>query len=123
MSKEKNYSQYGNILFLIGIGITVIGALLNLGETVARIVTATLIILGIAVGVLNITNKEAVSFIVGGIAIILALQPFLTLFPQRFGLTGTALAILGGLYSYIIAFIVPAVLVVAFRTCFQTAKD
>ena len=123
MSKEKNYSQYGNILFLIGIGIIVIGALLNLGETVARIIIATLSILGIVVGVLNITNKEAVSFIVAGTAIVLTLTPFLTLFPQRFELSGVPLAILGGFYVYISAFIVPAVLVVAFRTCFQTAKD
>ncbi len=123
MSKKTELINYGNILFLIGILITIIGAKLKLSDENSTIVIATLIILGIGVGILNITSKETVPFMVSGIAIVLLLQPFLTLFSKKFGIEGSLLMILGGLYVYLTSFIIPAVLVVALKTCFKTAKD
>lgn len=123
MSKAKELIKYGNILFLIGLLITVIGGLLNLSTDNSKIVIATLFIIGIAIGVLNITTKEAVPFMIAGIAVVMLIQPMLGAMSQQFGLQGTALKIIGGMFTYLVALIVPAVLVVAFKTFFQTAKD
>ena len=123
MSKTKELIKYGNVLFLIGLLITVIGGLLNLAPANSKIVIATLFIIGIAIGILNITSKEAVPFMISGMAVVMLTQPMLVAMSQRFGLQGVVLEILGGIFTYLVALIVPAVLVVAFRTFFQTAKD
>jgi hypothetical protein len=123
MSKTKELIKYGNVLFLIGLLITVIGGLLNLAPANSKIVITTLFIIGIAIGILNITSKEAVPFMISGMAVVMLTQPMLVAMSQRFGLQGVVLEILGGIFTYLVALLVPAVLVVAFRTFFQTAKD
>lgn len=123
MSKTKELIKYGNILFLIGILITIIGGLIQLSSSNAKIVVATLFIIGIAIGFLNITSKESISFMIAGIAIVMLMQPILVAMSQRFGLEGFMLTALGSMYTYLVSLIVPAVLVVAFRTFIKTAKD
>lgn len=125
VKKSKEMLIYGNIIFLIGIAILIVASLFNLNGTPYQLVVATLFCLGTIIGILNITEKESVSFIIAGVAVVMLLQPILTAISQVFNLQTlpALLRILGSLYVYLTALIVPAILVVSFKTLFRTAKD
>jgi len=114
-------SQYGSIVFIVGIVLTVIGALVPIeGSTSLRILFGTFVLIGLLIGFLNVTNSESVPFLVATLVIVLLLGPFLGSFVQVLGIqTG----FLQKFYSNLIALIVPAALVVAIRAIIMTAKD
>jgi hypothetical protein len=72
-----------------------------------------LVLLGLVVGFLNVTEKEAVTFLVASIALISA---------------GSAANLtvlwgpLGGILSSVVAFVSPAAIVVAIKAIYETAQ-
>lgn len=127
--KKVDLMEYGSIVFGLGILILIIAAVLpvfmTVSETVTQILAVTLIIIGLIIGYLNITNSEAIRFMVAMLLIVMLTQPFLGSIVQAFALQDnySILKILGGLYMYINTLFVPAAIVVAVRTLIQTAKD
>lgn len=111
--------QYGSIAFGVGLLIVIIATFLNLSNDSARFVVATLAVLGLVVGFLNVTNKESVSFMVAAITLVIVFGPFLGVMANLIG--GAQYLI--NLHSYVTSLIVPAGVVVALRTIFFTAKD
>lgn len=111
--------QYGSIVFGVGLLIVLVASFLSLGDNSVKIVVGTLTILGVVIGLLNVTNKEAVGFMIATVIIVMLLQPFLGLISQYFGMQ----AFLIRLITYLTALLVPAAIVVAARTLFVTAKD
>jgi len=113
--------HYGSILFGVSVVIAFISAFLDLGETATKTIIGTLAILGFFIGLLNITNKEAVAFIVAGLAIIMLMNHVMMLFSLFIGQDG--LLILNNLFKYMAAFMVPSILFVSLKTIFLLAKD
>ena len=111
--------EYGSILFGVGILISLIAGFMTLSSNIIKIVIATLVILGIAIGLLNIKKEEAVSFLIAAVTLVLLLSPFLGLVSQYF----VKSVVLAQIFTYLISFIVPAALIVALKTIFITAKD
>lgn len=104
--------KIGEYAFLIGIVIAVLaGLLLQTGGWVA----VALVVLGLIVGLLNITAKETIPFLVASIALLLARSAGL----EKLPLVGTYL---GAIVDNIVVFVAPAAAIVALKTVFDLAK-
>ena len=126
---DKNMSlvHYGTIIFGIGLLIAVIASLVATYGTMTamatKIVTGMLIMVGIIVGLINITTKETVAFLISAIVVVMLIGPFMANVIQTFGIEQTGSKLIGELFKNLIGLIVPAALVVAVKTLFSTAKD
>lgn len=104
-------AKIGHWAFIVGIVIAIIAGLVPAWQT--AIVTWVLVILGLIVGLLNITAKESVEFLVATIALMLI------------GSAG-AIPALGiivlSILANIVAFVAPAALVVALKSVYELAR-
>ncbi len=118
--KKVEMIQYGSWVFGFGLLLSLVVAFLpSLGATTSKIVFGTLIILGIVIGFLNVTNDESIKFLVSAVALVLLTGPFLGLVAQNLIQT----AVLGKFFGNLIALIVPAAIIVSLKELFLTAKD
>ena len=125
--KEMSHAGVGHIAFLIGIVLAIVATLVaNVVTTdatgtetaaIAEATTFALVLLGVIVGLINITTKETMGFLVSAITLILASTVYWGGLP--FGL-GQAL---GSVLNNIVAFVSPAAIVVALKTVWKLAKD
>ena len=108
-------NNLGKWAFLIGLLLAVLaGFITGYGTLIALII----LILGLIVGLFNVTEKESGKFLIASIALLVG------------GIASVgALAVLGGVSSYIsailenlIAFVGAAALVVAIKAIFETGK-
>lgn len=104
--------KYGSYAFLLGVLIAIIASLVTLD---AFTVSVVLIVLGLIVGFLNITDKETTQFLVAAVALIL---------------TGTALAglpaellVITRIVLHIGTFVAPAALIVALKAIWNMASS
>ena len=124
MDKKKEIKlDYGNMVFIIAILIIIVGGLLKLTSNTNKVVIATLMFLGVVIGILNITNEESVSFMVAGITIVLLMQPIFVSLSQTFGFSAETLKVISQTYANLVFFIVPATIIVAIKTLIRTGKD
>ena len=115
-------NMVGNISFLVGIIVAFVTIFFNWGRTADKVVFSLLILIGLVIGFVNISAKEAVPFMVAVVALVLLFSPFVSAVAQTFQLQGS-LSMLGQLYSNLAALFVPAALLVALRTFVLTSKD
>ena len=103
----------GKWAFVAGVVIAVLVGILSsaIGMTAAII----LVLIGLIVGLLNISSKEATPFLLAGVSVIIA-----TSFgAATMAIIPTAARVL----SAIMIMVVPAVIIVALREVFSMAKD
>ena len=117
-------SKLGEILFLVGVLLALVvgllaGSVAVVQENVAGIY-AVLALLGLLVGFMNISPKEAVGFLVAAIAL-LGVSSALTPLLQVESLASVAPAITGFLAALAV-FVAPAALVVALISVYQMAS-
>jgi len=118
--------QVGSWAFILGVVIAVIvgivGTFVGLGAA-AGWITLVLVILGFIVGFINISGKELNDFLTAGIAVILtsgfAMAPLLAL-DVLIAPLGT---LLNNMFSNIVVFAAPAVLIVGLKAVFNIAKS
>jgi hypothetical protein len=106
-------SRLGNWAFIVGILIAVIAGLVPAWNTPT--VMWILVILGLIVGLLNITAKETVEFLVATIALVLIGTAGIQTLPAL----GT---IVTAILENIVAFVAPAALVVALKAVYELAR-
>jgi len=107
-----NMEKIGEWIFLLGVIIAILAGLLSPGsETVATI----LVILGLVVGFLNITEKESTNFLIAAIALILTGTVSLSVL-------GSIGAMIKEIVIYISIFVMPAALIVALKLVYQLAS-
>jgi len=117
MVKKSKQSQIGAWAFLIGIVVAVTLGVFSAQVTLGtkNIVLWTLVLLGIILGLLNITNKESKNFLLAALALVIV---------SYFG--GTVLNIipvLGSVLSSLLLLFVPTTIIVALKLVFEMAKD
>lgn len=104
-------ARLGHWAFIVGIVIAVIAGLVPAWQTPT--ITWVLVILGLIVGLLNITAKETVEFLVAAVALMLI------------GSAG-AIPALGtivlSILANIVAFVAPAALIVALKSIYELAR-
>lgn len=105
--------KIGHYAFLVCILLAVIA-----GLVVIPYAAIILVILGLIVGLLNITAKESKNFLIAAIAIAVAGSSGLGVI-QWAGLGGMLTSILGN----IALFVIPAALVVALKEIYRLARD
>ena len=103
----------GHWAFLIGIVLAIIAGFVPQLQTPT--VTWVLVLLGLIVGLLNITAKEVQEFLVAAVALIIAADAAADII--ALGLTMST--ILGN----IVTFVFPAALLVALKTIWQLASE
>lgn len=121
----KGSIQYGVWAFTIGMILALFAGLASqwLSVTVNGYIIAALVLLGIAVGFLNVSKEETGSFLMSSVAIMIALFTAgraLEAMVETLGFVGT---ILLNLLSYINMFVFPATIVVAIKSIYALAKD
>lgn len=109
----------GRILFLVGIAVCILAAVVNLPP----VMSAALIVLGLVVGFLNVSAAETRTFLISAIALMMSAG---ALGGLGAGL-GESMASIANIVTKIgynlSAFIGPAALVVAIRSLLTTAGD
>ncbi len=107
---EKNI--LGSWAFLVGVIIAiVVGALGKLDPTISAI----LVVLGLVVGLLNVTGKEVDKFLMAGTVLVIVSS-----------MGGDALSIIpkvGSVLNAILTMFVPATIIVALKHVFSFARD
>ena len=125
---KKNTKHYGEYAFLAGVILALLLGILSstMPAGAAPVVIMVLAVLGIIVGLVNITAKETHTFLVATIALLLAATawtPLITVL-AIFGDMGTTVALwIGGFVTHLVAFISPAAFIVALKTIYLLAKD
>ncbi len=110
---------FGISVFLVLV-VGILTAAIDLLKQVDAAIMAVLVLLGVVVGLLNVTRHEAREFLVASIVLILAT------FASR-GTTFVTVPFIGIYFASIldtfVAFLVPAVVTVAIKTIFDLARD
>lgn len=113
--------KWGEWAFLVGVLLALLVGLFSgyIGAENLPIVFGILTILGLIVGLLNITEKEVNSFLIAAIALMgsgSALYPLSTLFPPQI------VSMLSAFLGAIGVFVAPAALVIALKAIYNLAK-
>lgn len=109
--------KMGELAFLIGVGIAILAALLPLEGYLGN-VRLLLVVLGLLVGILNVTAQETSDFLIASVALLAAssAQGTLEVLP---GVGGYLALIVGN----IAVFVVPAAVLVALKAVYALAHD
>ncbi|MBS3149042.1 hypothetical protein J4219_09275 [Candidatus Woesearchaeota archaeon] len=106
-------SKVGHWLFLIGVVLAVFAALMPMLQTPK--VVWILVLLGLIVGVLNITARETQEFLVAAVALVIGAS------------AGAQIVVLPklliGMLGNVIAFVFPAAVVVALKAIWSLASE
>ena len=120
MSKSAGNSiqAIGSWAFLLGAVVAVITGAVSLDNTNPTIVSF-LVLLGLIVGLLNVTIKEANSFLLASVSLVLVAGLGISVFQDVVSIGGYLVSIL----TKILVFVVPATIVVALKSIFALAKS
>jgi len=113
MAKTKmGLNVIGSWAFLIGVILAIIFGFLTMNATVAII----LVVIGLLVGILNVTDKESMPFLLSGAVLIIASalgqNESLKLIPY-----------LSNILNALLLIFVPATIIVAIKNVFSMARD
>ncbi|MFH1210392.1 MAG: hypothetical protein V1645_00600 [archaeon] len=113
---KNTMSKVGVWSFIAGLVIAVIAALI---WGVTGTVVWILGILGIIVGLINISDKEAVAYLVASIALIIGASAFSTVI----GAAGIGVKQLTDFLQAIVVFVAPGAVIVAIKAIYSVAHD
>ncbi|MBN2517924.1 MAG: hypothetical protein JXB14_03695 [Candidatus Altiarchaeota archaeon] len=128
-SKSKKGKAIGGWAFIIGFLIALVAGLIaglnaagvtQIDIAITGGMTGFLVLLGIVIGLVNVTTREAISFLVATIAIMAGSAGFGAL--SAIGL-GAVAAFLTGLVSMLAVFVAPAAIIVALKVIYSTARE
>jgi len=120
MAKENTLEQLGGWLFILGIVIAVLAGLFAAANPTLLGVMA---VLGLIVGVLNVTDKEMLTFLVAAIALLVASGAMTTmavLLNATFAGIGTMVA---GMFGMLAVFVGGAVIIPALKAIYNIASS
>jgi hypothetical protein len=113
MAKKNSMNMLGGWAFLIGVVLAIIlgaGFLPN-----SPLLLSILVIIGLVVGILNVTGNEVSSFMMAGAVLIIA---------SSLGQTSmAAIPIVGNILDSLLAIFVPATIIVAIKHAFTLARN
>lgn len=105
--------QIGHWSFILGVIIAILAGLL--GAAYAETVAMLLVVLGIIIGFLNISEKEVYNFLIAAIALLLTGAAGLETLP----VIGT---FIGPILTNIATFVAPAAVIVALKAVYELGK-
>ena len=117
-SADGSLQAIGSWAFLLGAVVAIITGALSPDNTNATIISF-LVLLGLIVGLLNITTKETNSFLLASVALVLVSGLGITVFQD----VASIGAYLASVLTKILVFVVPATIVVALKSIFVLEKS
>ncbi len=121
MVSSLSTQKIGGYAFIVGIVIALLAGIAgSLVAGYAGGITLVLVVLGLIVGYLNISDKEVVTFIVASIGLIVAGSANLKVIDSIVAGLGT---VLQAILANLVVFIAPAVIVVGLKTVYDLAKS
>ena len=114
---QKTGNKIGAWAFLIGVILAIILGVFSteLTPSIYKIVLVVLILLGIVVGLLNVTTEETSRFLLAGVSLVIVAY-----------IGSSALQIvplLNSVFNSLLILFIPATIIVALRSVFEVAKD
>lgn len=119
----KNMSQLGSWAFLLGLVVAILSALVSLDASTSGLVTMLLVVIGLVVGILNVTDKEVVPFLVATIAFLASVGGLAPLVVALGGASGFLGMFVAKMLGNIGVFVAPAAAVVAIKAIYDISKD
>ncbi len=113
-----NWNAVGSYSFVLGLVIAGLIAIFS-ASSVPTWAIFLLAILGLIVGLLNVTDSEASSFLLAGIAFALSFNSLATIASS---LPGVGLWV-SSFFSLMVVFVSPAIAVVALKVLYDITKD
>ncbi|MEK6933046.1 MAG: hypothetical protein AABW56_04620 [Nanoarchaeota archaeon] len=108
----KGSSKIGGWAFILGV---VVAVLIGLFGNLSPLWLTILVVLGLLVGFLNVTGAESTDFLLAAVALVIVVA---------FGRDVlSAVALLGRVLEAMIAFVVPATVVVALKAIYSLARS
>ena len=123
----KNLGPYA---FMVGVILAAIAAVMaifmpSFNQSNAQAISLVLVVIGLVVGYLNVTEKEVQLFLVAGIALLMTFNA-LTSAAETILAFGAAIGLVTAVstfLSFLSVMIAPAVAVVAFKAVYELSKD
>jgi hypothetical protein len=117
-AENEMVKHIGKWAFLVGLLAAVVIAVMA-GTGVPLWAILLLAIDGVIVGVLNVTEDEAPSFLIAAIAFMVSFMVFARLFGEVLG----GFPVVGVVFTMLNVFVAPAALIVALKVMFDKARD
>ncbi len=131
-AKSEKGRMIGGWAFMVGLLISVIAGLLvgleaigvSLGITVQTtgLLMGIMALIGLIVGVVNVSDKEAISFLIGAIAIVVASGSMSALANLGYGVFPAIALFIGNLMNMVSYFVAPAAIIVALKVIYASAR-
>ncbi len=116
-SISKSYAKYGSWAFIIGLVVAILAGFVTTG--LEGWYALVLGILGLVVGLLNVTDKETQLFLVAAIALMASASSL----SNVVAFSATAQQVLQTILGYIVVFVSPAAGVVALKAVYEISKE
>ncbi|MFA5746208.1 MAG: hypothetical protein WCX82_00250 [archaeon] len=115
---ENNLKKFGAIAFIIGVVIALIAGLLSqmVGNTIT---TSVLVLLGLIVGFLNVTDTEVKDYLLTAVSLVIVTTFGTVAFSNVMYIGPYLISVL----SAITTFVVPATIIVALKEIYNLAKN
>jgi len=114
--KVGHYSFIGGVIIAV-----ILGLALPIGDQLTAILTSLLVVLGLIVGFMNVTGKETKEYLI--VAVILVIASYAG---SAAGTLGSVMYVgpyLQGIFSAIMAFLVPATIVVGLKDIMSLSEN
>lgn len=119
---EEDYSlgKYGGWAFILGLVITLVAAYFAPGSSSIMLVLA---VLGIVVGVLNVTDRELLYYLVATLTFLLCATTLKDAILWAFGSIPLATNFLINFMQYVVFFVAPGATIVALKAIYLITKE
>ena len=111
-------SKLGQWSFIIGVGVAVVISLFVLNKQIADWVPLLLVVLGLMVGFLNVTEKETTPFLIACAALLITQTS-----SDRLSVIPSIGGYLANIVQNVGVFVTPAAILVALKAIWALAKD
>ena len=117
--KSSEGIQFGSIIFVLGLVLAVTFGL-GIGKTYVEVLIGVIMLLGILIGLLNVTSEEITSYMFSGLVLVLVSYYGMSVLGER---TASWLVIPEGILEGLLLLFVPAIVAVSLKTLFAFAKS
>src|SRR3989338_3282838 len=123
MSKKNEMGKVGVWTFTIGVILALLAGLVPASWGLAGLITAALVVLGLVVGFLNVTEDETQGFLTASVSVMIALFTAGAAIQSNIVTLGVVGKYLWSIMANINIFVFPATIVVAIKAIYALAKD
>jgi hypothetical protein len=114
-------AKIGVWAFIVGVVIALLASFLP--DSMQSLIVGALVVIGLIVGFLNVTDKETTPFLMASVAVMIALYTAGSAIERDITTLGSVGKYLLGIMKSINVFVFPATIVVAMKAIYSLAKD